>query len=46
MFKFNNGNGAIICDKCRTIIKSGIDPRKYKEESTGIDLCENCHLGL
>lgn len=44
MFKFNNGIGAIICDKCRTIIKSGVDPRKYKEESRGIDLCENCHL--
>lgn len=44
MFKFNNGIGAIICDKCRTVIKSGVDPRKYKEESTGIDLCENCHL--
>lgn len=44
MYKFNNGIGAIVCDKCRTIIKTNIDPRKYKEESTGIDLCENCHL--
>lgn len=44
MYKFNDGIGAIVCDKCQTIIKTGIDPRKYKEQSTGIDLCENCTL--
>jgi hypothetical protein len=25
IFKFNNGNGAILCSKCSVIIKTGID---------------------
>ncbi len=25
IFKFNNGNGALLCSKCRTIIKIGKD---------------------
>jgi len=23
IFKFNNGNGALLCSKCRTIIRQG-----------------------
>jgi hypothetical protein len=25
IFKYNSGNGALLCSKCRTIIKIGID---------------------
>jgi len=25
IFKFNNGNGALLCSKCRVIIKTGRD---------------------
>jgi len=25
IFKFNNGKGALLCSKCRTIIKEGKD---------------------
>ena len=25
IFKFNNGNGALLCSKCRVIIKTGKD---------------------
>jgi len=44
MFKFNGGDGAVVCDKCRTIIDSGLSYKEY-EESYGIqkcDLCTNC----
>lgn len=44
MYKFNDGIGAIVCDKCQTIIKTNINPRDYKRNSTGIDLCPNCNL--
>ena len=44
MFKFNNGIGAIVCNKCHTIIQTKVDPRKYKQMSNGIDLCPNCHI--
>ena len=29
IFKFNGGRGAILCDKCGTILKSGDDIPKY-----------------
>lgn len=44
MFKFNNGIGAVVCNKCHTIIQNNVDPRKYKQMSNGIDLCPNCHI--
>lgn len=31
IFKFNNGNGALLCSKCRTIIKVGW---QYTEEES------------
>lgn len=42
MFKFNGGSGAIVCDSCRTIIKTGITPDKYNKGKTGVDLCDTC----
>ena len=29
IFKFNNGNGALLCSKCRVIIKTG---KNFTEE--------------
>lgn len=34
IYKFNNGNGAMLCNKCRTIISIG-----NKTEEL---LCDNC----
>ena len=28
MLKFNGGEGAVICDRCRTIFVRGVDPNK------------------
>ena len=33
IFKFNNGNGAILCSKCRIIIKTGIDYTDEEKEA-------------
>lgn len=30
IFKFNNGNIALLCSKCRTIIKTGIELSNYE----------------
>lgn len=30
MYKFNGGNGAIVCDKCRTIIIINLSPSTYR----------------
>lgn len=43
-FKYNNGNGAIVCDSCSAIIKSNITPAEYAQLSTGIDICEKCNI--
>jgi len=40
MFKFNSGNGAVLCDVCRIITQS---PAK-EEDGTDLDLCTTCHM--
>lgn len=42
MFKFNGGHGAIVCDKCYAIIKTGLSPEEYRKISLGKDLCWRC----
>lgn len=48
IFKFNNGNGALLCSKCRTIIKTGIDFTEDEWKASGGELqlgaqyCEKC----
>jgi len=32
-FKFNNGNGALLCSKCSVIIKTGRDYTKEEKEA-------------
>ena len=41
MFKFNNGNGAIICDICRIIIKepSTQEEAEKSKNENGLNLC-------
>ena len=33
IFKFNNGNGAILCSKCHIIIKTGKDFTQQEKEA-------------
>ena len=40
MYKFNNGNGAIICDHCRIIIKEPIDQPILS--TANFHLCDKC----
>ena len=39
MFKFNNGNGAIICDRCKKIIRA---PAKESDANPKGDYCKGC----
>ena len=47
MYKFNNGEGAVICNKCKVIIDSGLSYDEYKEYYGGIeeDFCWKCVKG-
>lgn len=38
--KFNNGKGALLCNKCATIIAHGFDHEDVPH------LCENCGMNL
>ena len=42
MFKFNNGRGAIICDKCSVIIQEDVDYRYVGYNPHSLDVCESC----
>jgi hypothetical protein len=33
IFKFNNGNGALLCSNCRVIIKTGVDYTKEEQKA-------------
>lgn len=35
MYKFNNGNGAVVCDICHKIIREGTT-------KSSVDICQNC----
>lgn len=37
--RFNNGRGAITCDKCNIIIRENIDPRTIKNIYHFCDKC-------
>ena len=41
-YKFNGGNGAILCDGCCTIIQSNISLSDYRKQHTGYDFCDRC----
>lgn len=45
-FKFNNGNGAIVCDHCSTIIKVNISLEEYNQISNGVDICDKCKTSI
>jgi len=41
IIKFNNGDGAILCNKCSVIIKSNLTKDEFKGK-TGLVYCNNC----
>ena len=43
-YKFNGGNGAIVCDHCGTIIRTNISRKEYSEISNGVDICNKCNV--
>ena len=45
MFKFNNGNGALVCDKCRIIIREPYEAIKGTD-SEKKDYCLRCQITL
>lgn len=46
MYKFNGGNGAVVCDGCSTIMKQNISFDRYRKEHSGYDFCEQCLSNL
>ncbi len=45
--KFNGGRGAILCNKCRVIIKSGLTSEDFEEAPLSYNFCDDCNgLGL
>lgn len=45
IIKFNGGYGAILCNKCRVIIKSGLTPEEFLGK-TDLVLCHECALEI
>lgn len=50
MFKFNNGDGAIICDNCRTILIAPADEREFIKapvfNGEGLAFCDQSCLDV
>lgn len=46
MYRFNGGDGAIVCDGCGTIVKDGFPFSRYLKEHSGYDFCEQCLSNL
>lgn len=42
MYKYNNGIGAVVCDKCDTIIATGYEAELMADEDADEDLCVDC----
>jgi len=48
VFKFNNGNSALLCSTCRTILKTGRDFNKEEKQAIRGEIyleakhCEEC----
>ena len=45
IIKFNNGRGAILCNKCRVIIKEDLNKEEY-EGKTDLLFCKECYNEL
>lgn len=45
MFKFNNGNGAVICDNCKVVIDEGIGFEEAEECYGEESFCYECTHG-
>lgn len=46
MYKFNGGNGAVVCDGCSIIMEQNIPFSRYRNEHSGYDFCERCLSNL
>jgi hypothetical protein len=45
MYRFNNGRGAVVCDRCLKIIDEDIDYKDYDElylKEADIYICPKC----
>ena len=48
IFKYNGGNGALLCSKCRVIIKTGVDFTEEEKKAIKGEIelppqfCEKC----
>ena len=43
IIKFNNGNGAILCNNCRKIIKQNLSKEEF-EGKTDLLICDECWM--
>jgi len=41
-FRFNNGNGAVLCRKCSVILEEYLSYEEGVERWAGKDICEKC----
>ena len=41
IIKFNNGNGAILCNECGAIIKENLSQKEWEGKSDHL-FCEDC----
>lgn len=46
MYKFNGGKGAVICNRCRVIIRENCGPTKPLGEGDSVDFCEDCKKAM
>ena len=46
-YRFNNGQGAVTCDKCNIIYDAGLSYDEYKENyKNAKNVCWKCKKGL
>jgi len=43
IIKFNNGNGAILCNKCNKIIKQNLSEEEFQGK-TDLLVCDECWM--
>lgn len=48
-YKFNSGDGAVICDQCKVIIDAGLSLKDYEDiyecDGNDGDFCWKCQTG-
>ena len=41
-YRYNNGYGAITCDRCEIVIATGYDAELMAKDDADEDVCEEC----